>query len=82
MKVYIVKNYKFFNSNGHEYQMANCGETGLVFTSRKRAEKYFYKCAEEAGIDKTEINIFPYLNFEYKLLEIRYVFTCQETETI
>lgn len=81
-KVYLVRCYKFFYSEGDEYQMANCGETPYVFSSKKTAEKFLYSIARDYEVDKTEIHIFPYMYFETRIANNRIVYTLQEAEVI
>lgn len=81
-KVYLVRCYKFFISKGNEYQMANCGETPYVFSSKKKAEKFLESIARDYGVDKTEIHIFPYEFFETQIANNRVIYTLQEAEVI
>lgn len=86
MKIYIYQRHEFWTpENGIERHVSNEGKTPIVFTSKKRAEKFFMDRMKEDNIDTTEMKLFPYMHYEKKYnsygTEMRDIVTLMEDET-
>lgn len=86
-KVYLVVEYWFYtDENGFERACAQNDTDLVVFSSHKKAEKYFEYTMELNDIRETEINTFPYNWYEKKVkignTEYRKVVTLKEIEVI
>lgn len=68
-KVWYVEEKQFFNSNGTDYQVADCGQIIHLYSSKSKAEKYqeqLEKFLNVCGYKLKENTEFPEKTYIYK----------------
>lgn len=86
-KVYLVVEYIFYTDEKGIEQACVQNDTDLhIFSSKKKAKKYFETTMEVYDIKSTEVNMFPYTWFEKKAIiadyHYRTVVALKEIEVI
>lgn len=86
-KVYLIVEYFFYTNEKGIEQAMNQNDTDLkLFSSKKKAKKYFELNMELDDIKQVEVNLFPYTWYEKKIIiadyHYRKVVALKEIEVI